>query len=662
MRRFLSIPRTKALAAMLAAFMALPAAAVEVRPAWALDFQAPVQWQRVTSLGDLIVSTPGGLYGVDPSKGAVLWSHADLANLQGAGFEEIPGAPLFMIDDGQSDPRVMILNALDGTVVFDSRQAGLVEIQGRYVMPRTGGLLVVGFESGNLNTQVFMYDMASGKQRWHSEVLSQGMNKMTKLLLAVAQVSMDVKPVHADPIELADGSFLFAAMGAVHRMDAASGNVLWKTNAGNAKVLHLTDKRPGVVYVGSEEGDETSPYYSTYQALNLQTGKSVWKKPQRIKGALNPLIVSAHHGLIVSERTESSGKIRLLDYDSGKSLWGKKGRGIKVKGGIVDYDFSDAGLVVTTGYDSAWNDKGTEYLLHVLDLNAGALRFEKPIKVKGRMLRTELLQPGLLYVTTHEVNVFSPQTGRLLHEPVVRGKKPVVTSLSGNYLYAFNTSEGLLYRLDRRSGQLVRLSMTKAKLEGKDTPMALEIRPDAIVLTGHQNVVGFSADGQIRFSAYHPAPRRHKLVQALMWAQAVRATMASVDTGVAGAAFSAASAETGEGSIERELTTELGKGFTQMSEGYMGLAGDYAREARRRFQASAAARDFVFMMVQQDKQLALAQVSKTNGQVVALINMGSDKEPSYQVDDVGDRIFYRQTPSVIAAYNFAGSPLMTQSR
>ena len=662
MRRFHSLSQMMIASTLLAAFLALPVSAAEVTPAWALDFQAPVKWQRVTSLGDLIVSTPNGLYGVDPANGAVLWSQADLANLQGIGFEEIPGAPLFMIDDGSDDPRVMVLNALDGTVVFDSRKAGLVEIQGRYVMPRTGGLLVVGFEAGNFNTQVFMYDMASGKQRWHSEFLSQGMNKMMKLLIAAAQVSMNATPVHTEPVELADGSFLLAAMGAVHRIDAATGKVLWKADAGNAQVLHLTDKRPAVVYVGSEEGDDSTPYYSGYQALSLDTGKPVWKKPQRIRGALNPLIVSADQGLVVSERTEGSGKIRLLDYDSGKSLWGKKGKGIKVKGGIVDYDFSNAGLVVTTGYDSAWNDKGTEYLLYVLDVNAGALRFEDPLKVKGRMLRTELLQQGLLYVTTHEVNVFSPQNGRLVHEPVVRGKKPIVTSWNGNYLYAFNTAEGLLYRLDRRTAELVRLSMARAELQGKDNPMALDVRANEIVLTGHQNVIGFSADGQIRFSAYHPAPRRHKLVQALMWAQAVRATMASVDTGVAGAAFAAASSETDERSIERQLTTELGKGFTQMSEGYMGLAGDYAREARRRFQASATARDFVFMMVQQDKQLSLAQVSKGTGQIVALINMGSDKEPSYQVDDVGDRIFYRQAPSVIAAYSFATSPLMTQSR
>jgi outer membrane protein assembly factor BamB len=549
----------------------------------------------------------------------------------------------------------MILNALNGTVVFDSRAAGLVEVQGKYVMPRSGGLLIVGFKTGNLNTQLAMHDIATGKQRWHSEVLSEGMNKMTNLLFTIAQVSFDIQAVHAEPVELGDGSILFGAMGAVFRIDAATGEPLWKTEAGNARVLHMTDLIPGRVFVGSEEGDDSSPYYSTFQALDLESGEPAWDKPVRVRGALNPLFISSDRGLIVSERTQGKGRIRLLDHDTGESLWGKKGKGIKVKGGIVDYDFSAAGFVVTTGYDSAWNDKGTEYLLYVVDTRTGALRFKDPLKVKGRMLQTELLEHGLLYVTTHEVNVFSVETGKLLNEHLVRGKKPIATRWHGDHLYAFNTQQGQLFRLDRRNAELERVSSAKTTLDGKDTPLEIDVRGDEIILTGHQNVIGFGQDGNVRFSAYHPAPQHHGVVQALLWAQAVRAAMASVDTGVAGAAFTAASADVEQGTIAHELTSGLGQSYVEASEDLAGIAGDYAREARKRFQASATSRDFVFMMVRQDKKLALAQVSKSDGQIVALIDMGKDEEPSYQVDDVGDRIFYRASDTAITAYDFAAT-------
>jgi outer membrane protein assembly factor BamB len=478
------------------------------------------------------------------------------------------------------------------------------------------------------------------------------MNQLTNLLVAIAQVGMGVEAVHADPRELDDGSLLFSAMGAVQRLDAATGKTLWKTKTGNSKVLTLTGQHPGVLYVGSEEGGEESPYYSTFHALDLETGSPAWEKPQRYRGALNPLMISTGEGLIVSERTQGNGRIRLLDYDSGSSLWGTKGRGIKARGGIVDYAFTDAGLVVTTGFDSSWNDKGTEYLLYVIDESAGDLRFKDPLKVKGRMLQSELLAQGLLYVTTHEVNVFDPATGTLVHEPLVRSKRPIVTRWTGDQLYAFNSAEGQLYRLDRNTAALERRSAAKVSLQGKDQPMELDIRDDGIVLTGRQSVVGFDDHGEVVFNAYHPAPKHHRLVQALMWAQAVRAAMASVDYGSAAVALSRASAETEEGTFAHELTSTMSEGFTEATEDLVGIAGQYAREARRRFQASKTARDFVFMMVRDDNRLALAQVSKRDGSIVATIDLGRDKEPSYQVDDVSNRIFYRPRDSSIVAYDF----------
>ena len=157
----------------------------------------------------------------------------------------------------------------------------------------------------------------------------------------------------------------------------------------------------------------------------------------------------------------------MLDYDSGESLWGNKGKGIEIKGQVVDYAFTDAGIVLTTGFDSNWTDKGTEYLLYVVDGAAGALRFEEPLEVKGRMLTTELIPRGLLYVTSHEINVFDPTSGRLLNEPVLRGKSPLVAANEGDTLFAFNSDDGHLYALDRATGRIAQLSAARSNSKGK---------------------------------------------------------------------------------------------------------------------------------------------------------------------------------------------------
>jgi hypothetical protein len=74
--------------------------------------------------------------------------------------------------------------------------------------------------------------------------------------------------------------------------------------------------------------------------------------------------------------------------------------------------------------------------------------------------------------------------------------------------------------------------------------------------------------------------------------------------------------------------------------------------ARERFQASVEARDFQFMMVQLPRGYAIAQVAKDDGKIRGLIPIGKDKTPSYQVDDVADRIYYRVDPHRIQGYAF----------
>ena len=83
------------------------------------------------------------------------------------------------------------------------------------------------------------------------------------------------------------------------------------------------------------------------------------------------------------------------------------------------------------------------------------------------------------------------------------------------------------------------------------------------------------------------------------------------------------------------------------------LRGGYFGAARERFQASASARDFLFMMVRQDnKRLGLAQVSKDNGEIVSLIDLGRERKPTYQVDDIGNLVFHQTHGTVIAACQF----------
>jgi len=637
-----------------------------VAPAWTTRFEQAVQWQRVTPMGQLVVATDCCLHGIDPAAGLVDWSQAGLAGLAENSFEMIPATPLFVVSTEGLNHRTLVFDSTDGHVVFDSRAAGIANILTRTVLFESGGLLILGQEKGDPTIKLFFAEMATGKIRWSNDEvfgpMSDGMKKVVGILAKLGQATMKAQNdsgVTRPPLEAGPDAVVLTSHDGIQKLSTESGEFLWRVpnrdGSGDA-VAFISPHRPGMILVGTEvvgQGSSTNgqpPVQTKFSAYDLKDGSPVWPKSVKVKGPLNPPVL-LEDGAILSPGGDVKGKIKYVEYDTGESVWGNKGKGIASDGGIVDHHPTEHGLVVTTGYDSAWTNKGTVYYLNLLDTDAGAFRFPKSVKVRGRILHTEVLPKGVLYITTHEVNIFDPASGTSrLGKAVV--SESLVTADNGDTLYAFAPDDGALYRIDKAEAKVTRLSAEKVKLDGKDVPRGLEVNGDRVTLLGAQHVIGFDHQGGVSFQQYYPAPRHPGWVRALMIAQSVRAGLAAAEAGMAGAAFAQYASTQDDGTLQREMSEELSKGYTMLAEGAAGISADYARMAKQRFQASAQARDFHFMMVQLDRGYAIAQVGKNDGAIRGLIPIGKDKTPSYQVDDVADRVYYRVDDHQIYGYAF----------
>ena len=105
-------------------------------------------------------------------------------------------------------------------------------------------------------------------------------------------------------------------------------------------------------------------------------------------------------------------------------MWGKKGKGIKAEGSVVNCIVMDLGILITTAFDNAWNNKAEEYYLNILDPQTGTLKYEKSVKLKGDLIRTELIPTGLLFITTKEVNILDIATGTLRWSSSIEAGNP----------------------------------------------------------------------------------------------------------------------------------------------------------------------------------------------------------------------------------------------
>jgi hypothetical protein len=634
-------------------------------PAWTLRLDGEVEWQRVAPLGQLLIKTSAGLSAVDPVRGRVLWTHTDLGGLAQDHYEEIAGTTLVAVSDGLARPRVVILDSVDGRIIFDSRAAGVTQVLSRHFLPKSRALLLFGFRHGDPATAMFLVDVDGGSLRWTNNRLLEGQGKVTRALMAFMQAATNQSGIIGEPMEIAPDTFLVASVTDLYAVRTRTGEIAWRAaNGRNARStrFYSSERAPGLVYIGSETamtmasgggaGGSREAVYSEYTARRLADGAAVWNKPVRLKGGLNDVIF-AEGGLILSPRTTGKGRIVMCDADSGEPRWGKKGKGIEILGGIINHEPTGAGLALTTGYDSTWTDKGTEYYLSLLDVGKGALRFEEPLRLRGRIVSTRLIPSGLLFRTTSEVNILDLGTGRPLLGEGVRSDHSLVTTLSGRHLYAYAGGQGTLHRLDLDSGALTTLSKTPVRLEEDEAPLAIEADGDQITVISSQNVIAWRPDGDLKFHAYHPSPRLPVMMRALLRAQQVRTGMAAAAAGMAGAAFASASTRTEPGSLDRAVTAGAATGYAQAGVQLAHLSGRYGEAARTRFKASAVAPDFVFMMVKQARGgYGLARVSKATGTIEAVIDLGRDKDPVYEVDAVSGLIFYRPGPSAIACYRF----------
>jgi outer membrane protein assembly factor BamB len=652
-------------------------------PSWTAKFKKPINWQRVHSLGYLIVGTSDALYGVNPTDGKILWENKNYPAVNPASYSEIEGTEFVtlsvMTDKSPNFPMQVIIEVVEGKTLFDSQKEE-IGVLSRHVLPQSNRLLIIGAKQGALIASLFMYDIVSGKQLWTNSDLFQPDQTSQKgfmgKLQALGQKLASLQSLSSEPLEMKDGTLILTHPSYVIRLNSADGKVLWKNSVEQSKKAQIlfSPYKPGVVFVGTEvESDQGSGFstssssgkpnepakffYNVYYAYDVQTGTALWKQPARENDMLNQIIVH-EKGLIICPRSTQKPTINLVDYATGKTMWGNKGKGIKAQGSVVNYIETEKGILITTAFDNAWNNKAEEYYLNILDPNTGTLKYEKSVKLKGDLVSTEIVPKGLLFVTTREVNILDTNTGSLLWQnsleaggPANGDKvRPFPTGEKGDKLYVFSPKEGGLFEVDKTNGTNKKITPAKIEFAGKELPKAIDVVSDGVVLYSDQNVLKLGFDGLQKFYKYYPAPRQPGLMRALLIAEAVRAAY----IGAAASAYSAAFAQAAANSKTesgKQVGTEMSRGFAQLGNAGFAYSSNAMKAFSARFKASQSTPNFLMMMTTQEKKgNQLVQVNKGNGELMNAVDIKNDKDPEYDVDQIYNFIYYRPNATDIVCY------------
>ncbi|MDN5199810.1 PQQ-binding-like beta-propeller repeat protein [Fulvivirgaceae bacterium BMA10] len=643
--------------------------------AWNLHFKSAILWQQVTPLGVLVVNTLDGLHGIDPEQGKIIWSIPALGNIPFESYQILPNTLFTQIT---LQDKVIVLDPLEGKILSDSKQAGFSKVIVKNVLYDAGAILVYGFKD-KLKAYLSLFDINTGKELWsNSEIFgtSKGLGGLMTAMQATSQLKESEDGPAFELIEINQQDFIIATSSGIFKIQAHSGELLWKANLPKPK---------GMVSASNESKlikSSNSPYFyyakSNYiMAYDMASGKQVWNSVVKINGIVNE-IVSHEKGLILLPKIDPVNnmggvKVNLVNYETGETYWGKKGNGIKIPGSVLHYDFIEGGIVLAM-------QNAEKSFLNILDVEIGQLKFDKSLKIKGELEYTELTNSGLLYITrpdvnSHgEVNIFDLASGTPKFPKSIKSGKPVdqsnynpskyrlLRAFDGDILYVFSNKEKTLYKIDLATAHIKILS-EGISFEGKERASSIEIREQGILLGSEQNLVMIDFNGAIQFQKYYPAPSQPGILKALYTMNSISAALYSAQSQLISSSFDQAARSTNN-ELGREVYGEFSAAYDQASQQARAYSSAAMAAAKRRFKASTNAEDFVFMMVALDKQktgiakslekrnFGLIKVSKNNGEIIETINMKDEKEPSYQVDDISNILYYRINPSEIVSYKF----------
>ncbi len=620
---------------------------------WTSSFDQQVNWQKVTSLGNYIVQTNAGLYGIDTETGNILWQDSEFSAVEEVAFSELENSPFAKIETPRG---LYIINIFDGNRLFNSFDHGFSRVDQHYVLYRSNTILVAGKSDLGPNT-VLSIDIATGDVLWTSE------GDVGKLITV---------------IELTDQDLLGITLLKNIRMKSRTGDVVWSAdNSAEAKQLKKLGAFGDLLkkvaetatedmeieldfalhpsgdafVIGAEQREEQSSFSSSsepvitfsseYRAYDVHSGELIWDKPVTAKGQLGQMTFVGDDLLILPFGAQNS-KVNLYRMSDGAGLWGKKGRGVNVKGGIYDYTPTDNGMLVIT-------TRNEKHFLNYLDTSGGVFTFDKAIRVKGHVGYTITTDLGIVYVTAEEMNIVNIVSGELVWDKDLKTHYQLVAQ-DHNKLFAFDTKAKTVREIDLDTGSIVMNGNQPVDFQEKESPTSIELRDEGIFLSADQNFAHYDYDGSLRYHNYYPSPREVGWKRALLFANTIYAGYYYVASSMAAGAFNSAASQQGLDTVEGQVFSHIGQAYNEMSQSAGSAASMAFKAAQKRFKATTEARNYVMVLTKNDTGIELMKIGKDSGESESSIPLGKNRKPNYAIDLVAGEVFLEVDPKSVRRF------------
>ena len=238
-----------------------------------------------THTGMLLVRTVKGLYGISPESQSVLWERETLGKVDFSSYKEIPYSPLVIFEDkpiinskllsntvnAKGTSRI-ILNAVNGKVLFNSEAVGFKSVNRTLFIPDHNALLVDGILEKEM--AVALYSYQDQEILWKTNLTDSNFFKNLKgTLFKKEKIVLD----KAQNVFWLRNNHLL-------NIDGRSGHIRYQKS--NIESIALNDTKE-IIYVFTRAGEVDKLKRATeIMAYSVKEMLPMWSAPVNILGAI----------------------------------------------------------------------------------------------------------------------------------------------------------------------------------------------------------------------------------------------------------------------------------------------------------------------------------------------------------------------------------------
>lgn len=576
-----------------------------------------IDYMTLTQAGVLLVAHADGLAGIKPGQEGLVFNFDDYGKVKQEELYIVPNTPYVMVGQagfGGISAKQSVIDFVSGKRIFDTKANGWKAAGRPTLLMPENKLIVSGQRTAKEKyaQAVGIYNMETGAEE--------------KLFTLKGANSLTGKP------SIIDGGIILPTAKGVYRIDMATGAESWVLDLKAVDFVEPAEDGKSIyAFVNKGKNHEVNKISSN--------GTEMWSDGKKLKGKVSNFQITPKGLAVVSDVADSGKKglaklaaskaqsnISFLSASNGEDLWEKAP---KTKGYVQHFYIMDDGILFGI------QEGGINKISY-----EGDVLFKKPLKTGENIHTMALTKQGMIYITDEDADIINLDSGESIwSKPIKYKRAKAVTSTydEAHGRYLISTGEEMI-AIDENSGDISTLATYN--FEEKEDPTSLEIRKGGLLLSSDQNMMMLDFDGNEKFHEYFRSPGKSAFAVI-----ALAATTLASTTMMADASFKAGANRNRIGQYN-----SYGEQKQREADMFAAIATASFNEMAKRFKATAATENAVFILTKLDDGAGLIKINKDSGLTEKEIVL-KDKKPEYEVDEMGGYLYYKADGNTIYSYN-----------